>query len=145
MYGETNIRLVAKLVSVNKNETDNHLSYFNRLNTLLLDVFKSISGVYELDYKKNSFFKLNMSKLGFRVKELKTLKDDIQCYNLTIKHDQLIKKKKESLYLAEACLELGNFSWFGGHESLVLSFKQSCFIIFVLKFIYKGSTVLAYK
>lgn len=89
------------------------LNYFEKIIHLISSFFVS----FEIDSKKDSFFKLNTIKYEFNVKKLNqnTNTDDITCFNLSVIAD----KKTNSLNDMEYCVFLDSYSWFGGHGNFI--------------------------
>ena len=89
------------------------LNYFEKFIHLISSFFVS----FEIDSKKDSFFKLNTFKYEFGVEKLNqnNNNDDITCFNLSIITD----KKTNSLNDMEYCVFLDSYSWFGGHGNFI--------------------------
>lgn len=88
-------------------------SYFDKINYFTNSLNQMSNIMLDYDYKRNDFFELyHQNEFNFKIKSHQ-LDNDTSCLNIKIKNDLRYYSGGD----IQTCVDLKDYSWFGGHES----------------------------
>lgn len=114
-FNDKDIVFKHNLIPYSSNKTEvKSLSFYDKINNFVNGFNTILCILLDYNYKTNDFFQLyHEDKFNFQIKSRKSDDNHITCLDVQVKNDL----KYFSGGDIEACVDLKDYAWFGGHEA----------------------------